>query len=283
MPRHSMPDANLQWRRLPQGLLAFDEARGVPVAGIGHHFFRPWLFPLYTPSGQQVLQEFAFDHPFHNGCFMGWSPVRVEGVDHNFWATPPQRSQPDPMMERLGRQRLEGEVRTAREGADLVATMEVAWDAHDGTPLLAEERVFSLRAGAVAHAVRVQSRLRAVAGDVELPVTKFAGLGVRLDARLTQSTGAVFCGDAGRGDAAFLHGKPSSFVAIEGGHGTHRFGLRLSSQQALPWFVRGYGLVLLNPVTEAPRRLRAGEVLAQDITLVAYDGEGRNQALDTLG
>lgn len=271
---------NLQWRRLPQGWLAFDEARGVPVAGIGHHFFRPWLFPLYTPSGQQVLQEFAFDHPFHNGCFLGWSPVRVNGVDHNFWATPPQRSQPDPMMERLGRQRLEGEIRTAREGDNLVATLSVAWDAHDGTPLLAEERVFTVCAGEQAHTVHVQSSLRPVAGEVQLPVTKFAGLGVRLDPRLTQAAGAVFYGDAGRGDAGLLHGQLSSFVGVDARHGAHRFGLRISSGQALPWFVRGYGLVLLNPVTASAHRLRVGEELRQDITLVTFDREGDGSALD---
>lgn len=277
MAGRSMPEpdlhTDLQWLRLPQGLLAFDEARGLPVAGIGHHFFRPWLFPLYTPGGQQVLQEFAFDHPFHNGCFLGWSPVRINGVDHNFWATPPQRSQPDPMMERLGRQRLEGEIRTSREGAKLAATMSVSWEAHDGTPLLAEERVFTVYAGPRAHTVHVESTLRPVAGEVQLPVTKFAGLGVRLDPRLTQAGGAVFSGNAGQGDAGLLHGLPSSFVGIEACHGPHRFGLRIASRQALPWFVRGYGLVLLNPVTDSPRRLQAGEVLAQDITLVAHDGQ----------
>ena len=36
---------------------------------------QPWVYPLYTPAGHQVLQEFAFDHPFHNGCFVGLHPV----------------------------------------------------------------------------------------------------------------------------------------------------------------------------------------------------------------
>jgi hypothetical protein len=267
-----MPEFDLQWRSLPQGLLAFNEGRGVPVAGIGHHHYRPWLFPLYTPSGQQVLQEFAFDHPFHNGCFMGWSPVRVNGSDHNFWATPPQRTQHDPMMEHLGRQRLEGDIHLAREGAAIVATMSLAWVAQDGTPLMTEERRFTVRADATLHQVSVESRLQALDSDIALPVTKFAGLGVRLDVRLTQVAGAVFSGDSGHGDAGQLHGRASSFIDIEGKHGSHPFGLRLSSRRSLKWFVRGYGLVLLNPVTEAPLCLRAGEVLVQDITLSAYDG-----------
>lgn len=267
-----MPDFNLQWRSLPQGLLAFNEDCGTPVAGIGHHYYRPWLFPFYTPRGQQVLQEFAFDHPFHNGCFMGWSPVRMNGSDHNFWATPPQRMQPDPMMEHLGRQRLEGDIRLAREGAAIVATMSVAWEAQNGTPLMSEERRFDVRADAKSHQVSVESRLRALESDIELPVTKFAGLGVRLDVRLTEVAGAVFSGDSGHGDAGQLHGVTSSFIGIEGKHGSHQFGLRLSSRRSLKWFVRGYGLVLLNPVSEAPICLRAGEEIIQDITLAAYDG-----------
>jgi hypothetical protein len=150
--------------------------------------------------------------------------------------------------------------------------MSVAWDAEDGTPVMAEERRFTVRAHATSHQVSVESRLQALDSEIVLPVTKFAGLGVRLDVRLTQLAGAVFSGESGHGDADQLHGRASSFIDIEGKHGSHRFGLRLSSRRSLKWFVRGYGLVLLNPVTEAPIFLRAGEVLVQDITLAAYDG-----------
>lgn len=109
-----------------------------------------------------------------------------------FWATPPQRTQPDPMLEHLGRQRQEGGIRLAREGDAIVATMSVAWEAQDGTPVMAEERRFTVRADATFHQVSVESRLQALDSEIVLPVTKFAGLGVRLDVRLTQLAGAVF-------------------------------------------------------------------------------------------
>jgi hypothetical protein len=61
------------------------------------------VFPLYTPSGLTVVREFAFDHPFHNGVFVGQNPVRVGDRIGNFWALPVPRSHDDQICFNIGR------------------------------------------------------------------------------------------------------------------------------------------------------------------------------------
>lgn len=41
----------------------------------------------------------------------------------------------------------------------------------------------------------------------------------------------------------------------------------------LPWFVRDYGLILLNPVWHAGRDLAPGEILEQQVRMLAYDAK----------
>src|SRR5688500_12278347 len=47
---------------------------------------RPYVWPLYTPSGISVLDNAPADHPFHNGVFVAQAPAEPSGA--NFWATP---------------------------------------------------------------------------------------------------------------------------------------------------------------------------------------------------
>ena len=51
--------------------LVVDSNTGICLGGVGANFYRPFVFPFYTPAGHTVVQEFAFDHPFHNGIFVG--------------------------------------------------------------------------------------------------------------------------------------------------------------------------------------------------------------------
>ena len=73
------------------------------LGGVGANFYRPFVFPFYTPAGHTVVQEFAFDHPFHNGIFVGQGPVQVGEREAGFWASPPRRSFTDKVFEKLGR------------------------------------------------------------------------------------------------------------------------------------------------------------------------------------
>ena len=56
------------------GYLVFEETTGRCLGGFGANYYRAWVYPLCTPRGLTVIQEFPFDHPFHNGCLLYTSP-----------------------------------------------------------------------------------------------------------------------------------------------------------------------------------------------------------------
>lgn len=239
----------LETRAIPNGLLVFAGERC--LAGIGRHWYRPWLYPLYTPAGNQVLQEFPFDHPFHNGCFVAQHPVRCGGREANLWAVPPPREPNDELFVNVGRV----EVQELS-----LPVLKSVWRAPGGEAVLDEERSFSFEVKERETVCDVASRKIANYGDVELPATKFGGIGVRVEPRLLPVAGGRIIGK---------HDAASRFVAYENG----RFGLALmGSDESVPWFVRAYGLVTYNPTWKASLAIRKGESLETRLTLVAYDG-----------
>lgn len=269
-----MREAELEVRAVHGALLVFDRALGRCLAGVGANFYRPWLFPLYSPRGRSVLREFPFDHPFHNGCFVAQHPVRAGGREVNFWAAPPPRGPADPLFVGVGRIEAEAPSVSGQGGPDVRIVLRCVWRDAAGAPVLEEEREHRLALAEGATLCEVASRLRAAYGEVELPQSKFGGIGVRLDPRLAPACGAeVIADDGRRGDAAVVHESASRFVAFEARCGA-RFGLCLIGRDAgQPWFVRDYGLALYNPALRRAIRLRAGESCENGLRLLAYDGK----------
>ena len=230
---------SLQTREIPSGVLVFDDGRC--VAGIGWNAYRPWLYPLYTPAGRNVLQEFPFDHPFHNGCFVGQSPVLAGGRSSNFWD----------IFSNAGRVEVDSLE---------FPLMKCVWRDAKGEPVLDEERVFKLELRERGTVCEVTSRKIAAYADLDFPPSKFGGIGVRVDPQLLPVAGARIIGK---------HEERSSFVA----YANDRFGLALLCDGVHPWFVRDYGLALYNPTWKTGLRLVKGESLETRLKLVAYDGE----------
>lgn len=238
----------MRTRQVPNGVLVFAGERC--IAGIGHHWYRPWLYPLYTPLGNPVLQEFPFDHPFHNGCFVAQHPVRFAGGEANFWAVPPQREPGDEVFVGVGRV----EVRTFS-----FPSLQCVWRDERGAPVLDEERGFHFQITEKETICEVTSRKIATYGDLEFPATKFGGICVRVDPQLLPVAGARIIGK---------HEAASPYVAYENG----RFGLALAGNHSIPWFLREYGLAAYNPTWKKPLALKKGEAWETRLRLVAYDG-----------
>jgi Methane oxygenase PmoA len=258
--------------KLPQGVMVIS-ALGNPVAGIGHNFFRPWLYPLYSPSGRQVLQEYPFDHPFHNGLFIGWHPIKHGGRENNFWATPPQRSDPDPMMNNLGQVRaIESSVIQSSETC-IQLTQLLDWVDIDGKKLFNETRTFTLwQPGMLSHAVRMESTLTCLTADpIIFEHTKFAGIGVRLDPALTPALGGHFENSSGEvGRASLFHGNYFESLSVRSRNDDLELKINPNGFTA-PWFVRDYGLVLLNPSSPSGQALGLGQCISQSVELIASD------------
>jgi hypothetical protein len=241
-------------REVPNGVLVFADGRC--IAGVGRNYYRAWLYPLYTPAGQCVLQEFPFDHPFHNACFVAQHPVRIEGREANFWAVPPKREPNDEIFVHVGR--TEGRIEPHLQRRAVLLTLQNVWRDENDAPVLDEIRTYELSASREATVCEVRTRKTAAYGELEFPATKFGGIGVRVDPRLLPVAGAKILG---------RHDAPGASVAYE----SDEFGLRLEAPDpTVPWFVRDYGLALYNPTWKQARRLARGEAWEMSLRLVAY-------------
>ena len=241
------------------------------LGAVGSNFYDTWVFPLYTPGGLTVVREFPFDHPFHNGFFVGQHPVNVGERVGNFWASPPRRGRDDHIFVNVGRVDAPREPDVEVSNDAVRFTFRNVWrDEHD-EPLLDEVRTVTFRAAADATVCDMTSEKIASQGAVEYPQTKFGSIGVRVEPRLLPPLGGTVIADGGRrGNAEVTHEGESDFVAYE----HDGFGVLLHILDAArgPWFIRDYGMAMYNPTWTRSISTPAGESWTVGLRVVAYDG-----------
>lgn len=246
------------------------------LGGFAVSHYRPWVFPLYTPSGITVLQESPPDHPFHSGFFVGQSPVVSGGRSANFWATPPARIADDPLQKAVGRMAAEGPLVVEPHEDGLRFELPLVWRDEHEEPVLSEVRRvdFQIRDGAtVCDMVSVRTADR---GRISLPATKFGSIGVRVEPRLLADFGGIVIGDGNRrGRADDLHEQESAYIAYENeltGHGA--FGVLLAPLAGgAPgtWFIRDYGMAVYNCSLREEVVLEEGDSWTVGLRVAAYD------------
>ena len=252
-------------------------ADGRVLGAYGTSFWRSWVYPLYTPSGRTVVENSPFDHPFHNGIFVGQNPVKVGGLDGNLWALPVKRSHDDHIMVRIGRMDPQGQPTAEVTDAGVRFALDSTWCDENEGPLVDERRTVAFRALADATVCDVTSRKTAAYGAAEFPQTKFGCIGARVEPCLLPRLGGVIIADDGRRGTAELVDaqRESEFVAYENILAGHTFGLFLHILDPGvrgPWFIRDYGMAMYNQTWEQSVAVPAGEAWTVSLRAVAYDG-----------
>jgi len=248
------------------------------LGGVGSNFYRTWVFPFYTPSGLTVVREFPFDHPFHNGIFVGQHPVIVGEREANYWAMPPRRSHKDKIFTKVGRMDAAKEPKIESHDCGMQFTLENVWRDSNEEPIIDEIRTVNLFDTNDATVCDMTSQKIAAYGDVEYPQTKYGSIGIRVEPRLLPVMGGVIIADENRhGKAKVVHEQDSDFVAYENdlaGHG--RFGVLmaiLDEGVRGPWFIRDYGMAMYNPTWRKAISKSKEESWTISLRVVAYDGE----------
>lgn len=269
------------------GRFVVELASGRLLAGVGHNPHRAWVFPLNTPRGRCVVQEYPFDHPFHNGVFVGQAMVRSNGREAHFWAPAPDwRNPTNHIYHDIGQLRYGYEqpavVRPRDRGFRF--TYETVWgDAHD-RPMLDEIRTIDVYDGDDA-VVDVVSTKRAAYGPVAYAANKHGSIGARIQPQLLPFMGGRLVAGregalrSGRAEEA-VAGEPCDFVAYEAEvPGLGAFGVCLmvlensaAAERRGPWFVRDYGMAMFDPTLTDPVETPAGEEWSAGLRVVAYDG-----------
>jgi hypothetical protein len=263
----------------PVAHLVKDTLTGSCLGGFGANFYRSWVFPLYTPGGLTVIQEFAYDHPFHNGLFVAQSPVKVGEREANFWAMPPRRALNDAVFTHVGR--MDAQLPIEHETTDAGARFKLksVWRDENEQPVLDEVRRVEFRAAAGASVCDMSSAKTAAYGALVFPQTKFGSIGIRVEPRLLPPLGAVVLADGGRRGAAALvdQNRESDFVAYENhAPGGGRFGVFMTIRDAGtrgPWFIRDYGMAMYNPTWDKSIQVPEGRTWTVSLRVVAYDDE----------
>ena len=258
--------------------LVVDSKSTRPLGGVGSNFYRTWVFPLYTPTGLTVVQEFPFDHPFHNGVFVGQHPVIVGEREANFWAMPPRRSPDAKIFSKVGRMDAPNIPKIEPHEHGVRFTLEEVWRDSNEEPIINEIRTVNLYAADDATICDMTSQKIATYGTAEYPKTKYGSIGIRVEPRLLPVMGGVIIGDNNRrGKAEVIQETDSDFVAYENdvvGHG--RFGVLMSildENARGPWFIRDYGMAMYNPTWRQSISTPEGESWTISLRVVAYDGE----------
>lgn len=271
------------------GRFVVETATGRMLAGVGHNPHRAWVYPLNTPRGLGVVQEYPFDHPFHNGVFVGQAMVRTNGREAHFWAPAPDwRNPTNHIYHDIGQLRYGHDQPSdlrARPGGYRF-TYENVWCDERDAPMLDEVRTIDVYDTDDAVVCDVVSAKRAAYGAVEYAANKHGSIGVRVHPQLLPFMGGeLVAGEAGelfRGRAdEVVAGQARDVVAYEvEAPGLGRFGVCLlvldntaSPDRSGPWFVRDYGMAMFNATLTEAVRSADGEVWTVGLRIVAYDGE----------
>lgn len=256
--------------------MVYDKVAKRFLGGIGSNYYRTYVFPLYTPSGQTVLQEFAFDHPFHNAFFVGQHPIMKSGQETNFWMAPPRRDY-DPNYRNLGR--VDAPATPLKEITETSAkfVLNNVWRDENEQPVLDETREVGFYSIEDAVVCEMSTTKKASYGDLALPQTKFGNIGVRIEPRILPVMGGEILADNGRrGNEDTIMGSDSDYIAYENSKaGPDTFGIfitALTPKAKGPWFVRDYGLTTLNLTLKESIQIHKGEEITVALRVIAYDG-----------
>ena len=195
-----------------------------------------YIFPLYTPGGVAMLDDFPQDHEHHRGVFWSWPVVETRGKQYDHWMNMTARNRPLDAPT----------VNTSARGAQLNTSS--IWEA-DGQDVMHEYVVLTVypsRAGA--RDVDVRLTLEALGAPVTLRGSReqgksYGGFSARFAARegtILRADGQVVKKDEDL--------NPHRWAELEGSYGGKRAVLRITPDASDPgapyqWCLRTYGFV----------------------------------------
>ena len=195
-----------------------------------------YIFPLYTPAGVSMLDDFPTDHFHHRGLFWAWPIVQTEGKQYDIWMqlTAKPRTSKTPAVKVTGRQ--------ARMEADNF------WEA-DGKDIVREQLLLSVSPALKAsRTMDVELTWEALTAPVTLQGSAEHGKSYGgFSARFAPRTGTIL-----RADGEVLTKdedlNPRQWAELEGVYGGKRAVLRITPDAHDPgapyqWCLRSYGFV----------------------------------------
>ena len=284
--------------QLPQGAWARTQRRylkqdGRPLLAFTGGDYRPYVYPLLTPSGIAVTSEAPADHPHHHSLWIGADHVhaqvpasegRIEEYTYNFYLDDVfQGRAPGHIVETATAFRPLG------DAAEVVQSLEWRgpgeWAAPQGRRVLDEERRFTVAVAPDAVAIHLHSRLAPAEWPVRLGPTRHAYFNVRVAETMQAVFGGRMLDERGApiGATQTPAARWIDYVGPVGGG--REAGVALMPLRDLDegwWFVSDWGVVTWGPFRRQARTIAPGETLELACCIVAHDGDIGPQRLAEL-
>jgi len=277
---------------LPPGAIARTERRvlrrdGKPLLGLTQGRMRPYVYPLFAPSGHAVTSESPADHPHHNSLWIAADHVHAlvptkpghhEAYTYNFYVDETfQGRAPGTLIAAPATLTVEsGDRAILRQEVEWRGPVE--WGAAQGRTIARETRRIAVACVPGALVLDVESALAAAKWDLELGPTRHAYFNFRVADSMVVSMGGKVRDDRGRVGGAAIGDVGARWVAFEGpvGGGV-RAGIAAIADPAeadkTSWFVADWGVVSVGSFRLDARRISADAPLRTRLRYVAYDGE----------
>lgn len=211
-----------------------------------------YIFPVYSPGGVSMLDDFPKDHYHHRGLFWGWPVVETAEGKTDIW-----------MMKGIGHRLVRI---VSKKGGELV--VENGWFA--GEKELVRERVLirAERAGEF----RVELTLTALGGEVTLRGSQEKGKSYGgFSARFAEREGTLIRtseGEISKDEDLVNH----AWAEMSGVYGGRVATLRIASDLPSQWCLRKYGFVGASIPGDKPMTLQPAKPVTLGFTVSVRDG-----------
>jgi hypothetical protein len=190
-----------------------------------------YIFPLFTPSGVSVLDDFPKDHWHHRGLFWAWPAVETREGKYDLWMLKGIAPHLERIVEATG----------DRSSARLV--VENGWYAGDRRIVRETLRLTVFPTHGEAREFEAELRLEALGGPVTLRGSPDSGKSYGgFSARFAPHTGTVL-----RADGAVLAKdedlNPHRWAELEASYGGRRAIVRITADPVNQWCLRHYGFI----------------------------------------
>ena len=259
--------------------------KGRYVTALSQGARRAYLYPLFTPRGQQVTAEAPIDHPHHQSVSVGIDTFSVHRTDadgtwtgrYNFYMDEAYQGMAPGRIISRSTETTEIDENHLRITQTLDWSGPTDWANPSGPTLAAETRTIDVRPGKTASILDITSRLRPAEGRLELGPAFHGYFLVRMADGLRPADGAVLLDSEGRSGCDAIRRQRAGWVDCSGvaAHGK-KAGMAVFPYPPAdqdPWHLSDWGYVMVNPFRLQAVHVGPGEESRAAVRVVAHDGD----------